>query len=127
MKFKDERIISANESSIDQEKDQEIYAELEQYLERSNDFWKCKKCGKIAKQKQKLKIHVETHIQGVSHICKICGKGFATRASLATHIHGIHSLQYSCDICLRKNMNRKQVSKHTYRCNGTPLVQRNAV
>ena len=36
--------------------------------------WKCTVCGKGTKDKCDMKRHIESHIDGVSHPCNICGK-----------------------------------------------------
>ena len=41
--------------------------QIEHIVEKYQDFWKCKVCGKTAKTKSDLKRHTETHIEGVLH------------------------------------------------------------
>jgi len=48
--------------------------------------WKCTECGKIAKRKDNIQNHVETHLEGFSHRCAQCNKSSKTRGALAAHI-----------------------------------------
>ena len=38
--------------------------------------WRCKSCGKVNNNKMAMKSHAETHIDGISLPCNICGKVF---------------------------------------------------
>ena len=59
---------------------------VNQNMERvSSGVYKCKLCGKTAKQSNDLKKHIETHIDGVSYPCQLCGKTFRSRNSYNTH------------------------------------------
>ena len=53
-------------------------------------MWKCKVCGKIAKRKDKLGSHIESHLNGFIHKCGLCRKNFKTRNSLHIHQKYIH-------------------------------------
>ena len=53
-------------------------------------MWKCKVCGKLAKRKDKLGYHVESHLNGFIHKCSICRKNFKTRNALNVHQKYIH-------------------------------------
>ena len=53
-------------------------------------MWKCKVCGKMAKNKDKLGLHVESHLNGFIHKCGTCKKNFKTRHSLHAHQKYIH-------------------------------------
>ena len=50
----------------------------------------CTVCHKVMKQKRHMVNHVETHIEGVSHICNLCGKSFKTRNSRDKHKYTYH-------------------------------------
>ena len=39
-------------------------------------LWVCSQCGKTSKRKQDLERHVETHIDGVSYMCKECKRSY---------------------------------------------------
>ena len=47
-------------------------------------------CGKIAKRKDKLGSHIESHLNGFIHKCGLCRKNFKTRNSLHIHQKYIH-------------------------------------
>ena len=64
--------------------------DLEELIRNIFDGWECVQCGKIAKTKQHIKSHVETHLVGVSHVCKFCFKNFKTTNSLSKHITHYH-------------------------------------
>ena len=72
----------------------EVNAELDKQIEgilvKSNGVWTCKACGKSANHKSKLKQHVETHIDGFSHPCGICGKSYRSRNVLRMHLSRDH-------------------------------------
>ena len=54
----------------------ELDLQIEQMIEKREGLWQCKQCGKTASKNHKdnIRSHVETHIKGVSHTCKICNK-----------------------------------------------------
>jgi len=64
--------------------------DLEELIRNTFDNWECVQCGKIAKTKQHIKSHVETHLIGVRHHCKFCLKSFKTTNSLSKHISQYH-------------------------------------
>ena len=97
--------------------------ELEALTEEFLGSWKCKICDQTAKNRLIIKRHAETHIQGVIHSCSICKKTFSTSNNLSTHVSDIHSALYLCQVCGRKDMNKKAVRKHKRMCNGTPEKQ----
>ena len=53
-------------------------------------MWRCTECGKLLKKKDKLELHVETHIEGFFHSCSYCDKIHKTRTALKMHIITIH-------------------------------------
>merc|ERR1712179_753866 len=73
----------------------QLKAELSEKMEKIKDeegmtTWKCKECGKMMKNKNKLELHVEIHLQGFSHTCPHCGKSHKNRGSLKAHKSVIH-------------------------------------
>ena len=55
------------------------------------DFrWKCTVCGKGTKDKCDMKRHVESHIDGISHPCNICGKVSRSKNALLSHKSRTH-------------------------------------
>lgn len=64
---------------------------MDMFRDSSNHMlWKCKVCGKIAKRKDKLGLHIESHLNGFIHKCGLCGKNFKTRNCLNAHQKYIH-------------------------------------
>ena len=56
---------------------EELYGKISTMIEPINvgEYkYKCTVCGKTGKNRQSTTIHVESHLQGVSHPCKHCGK-----------------------------------------------------
>jgi len=53
-------------------------------------LWKCTECGKMLKKKDKLELHVETHLEGFTHRCVHCDKIHKTRGALKVHISIYH-------------------------------------
>ena len=64
----------------------EIDNTINQHFEKlaAGEF-KCKLCGKEAKRSIDMKRHIETHLEGLSYPCQVCGKTFRSRNSLNTH------------------------------------------
>ena len=49
-------------------------------------IFRCRHCGKEKKvQRRDMRNHVETHLEGLSFDCQICGKTFRSRNSLKSH------------------------------------------
>ena len=64
----------------------EVENTVNQHVEKSSDgLYKCGLCGKTAKRIRNLKNHIETHIEGLSFPCQLCGKTFRSRNSYNTH------------------------------------------
>ena len=68
----------------------ELDKQIEEILVKNDGVWSCKVCGKFANHKSKLKQHVETHIDGFSHPCAICGKSYRSRNVLRMHLSRDH-------------------------------------
>ena len=64
----------------------EIYDE-----EESMKQYKCTVCHKKQKEKFKMKMHVETHLEGFSHTCKFCGMVKKTTRALQLHEYNKHT------------------------------------
>ena len=75
----------------------EVRNAVQQYIETdSNGKFKCTICGKEApgnydtgagrsKARCNLENHIETHLEGLSFPCQLCGKTFRSRNALAKH------------------------------------------
>lgn len=65
---------------------------LEALIRNVSDVWECLQCGKTAKTRQHIKYHAETHLGGIKHCCRYCGKYYKTTHSLSVHISQSHKL-----------------------------------
>ena len=111
-----ETIIKVDENNVPlHDDDYFIDKKIEEMIEKINNQWKCKVCGKTANRKEHIQNHAEIHIEGVTHSCHICSKIFATRPNLQAHISGIHSALVDCDDCEKSGMNKKAYNKHKLR------------
>ena len=80
--------------SLPFKEDCELDEQIVSLLEHINGIWSCKLCGKTAtlgkNAKTNLKKHVETHIEGITHPCGICGLSSKTRNALQVHMSIVH-------------------------------------
>ena len=73
---------------------EEVEAKIISIMEKVGDEisnWRCTVCGKIAKIKQNIKTHIETHLEGLSYACNLCGKVSRTSNGLNLHISTYHN------------------------------------
>ena len=66
----------------------EIENTVNQYIEKCDDGkHKCTLCGKVEKSGhlRHLKNHIETHLEGLSFPCQLCGKTFRSRNAYNAH------------------------------------------
>merc|ERR1719341_2579360 len=89
-----ERRLMPNATEIDLAEQREVNAELDRRISdmivRQEGGWVCTVCGKQANHKSKLKQHAETHLQGYSHPCIMCGKTYRSRNVLRMHMSRDH-------------------------------------
>lgn len=73
---------------------EQLWAEISKRIKKiSNDKgtgWKCNVCGKIYKKKDKLKNHVEIHLDCFNYVCIHCKKEHKTRSALSGHMYYQH-------------------------------------
>ena len=78
-----ERKMMPNATEIDLAEQSAVNAELDnrisEMIVKREGGWSCAVCGKMANHKSKLKQHAETHLQGYSHPCGLCGKTYRSR------------------------------------------------
>ena len=82
-----------DENSEDPNSDYETT--INSMMEKVNNLWHCKVCGKeyVSKQKTNLKQHIEAkHATGFRHICDICGKSCSSKISLVKHTSRYHKI-----------------------------------
>ena len=56
-----------------------------------DETYKCEKCAKVYKRKDKLKIHIENENCAIS--CDRCGKDFKTAGLMEKHVRSTHQIQ----------------------------------
>ena len=59
-------------------------------MERTTGGWKCLVCETKPKDKTNMARHVESHIEGFSHNCNLCGKTTRSSKGLVDHISVYH-------------------------------------
>ena len=74
---------------------EELITEINNRIEKVEDteegkMWKCTECGKMLKKRNKLALHIETHLEGFSHACAHCDKILKTRGALSAHMSITH-------------------------------------
>ena len=63
-------------------------AAVDELVEKIDDCWTCKECGKTTTNKRTLsdlRRHAEIHIEGLAFDCQLCGKTFGSRIRLNGH------------------------------------------
>ena len=65
--------------------DTEAKMAVEDLVYKKGDLWFCKACNKSSKHSGQIRWHVETHIEGLSYPCPVCGDSFRSRQSLSNH------------------------------------------
>ena len=72
------------------EKNPVLEEKIQSLLVRSDDGWSCNVCGKINKKLGKTRKHIETHVDGFSHLCPHCEKMCKTSNGLEVHVKTKH-------------------------------------
>ena len=77
------------------EQDEKLCTEIAKRIKQINDsdegkMWECTECGRQMKKKYKMEFHIETHLEGFTHICVHCDKIHKTRGALRAHISITH-------------------------------------
>ena len=78
----DYKSIVSNSSGDVSEVDNAVNENMEKI---ASGMWKCKLCEKTATRTYILKNHIETHLEGLSFPCQLCGKTFRSRPSYKNH------------------------------------------
>lgn len=71
-------------------------------------------CDKGFVTKEQLKNHETTHTKSRKYKCQQCGKAFAVKSALTTHITAVHEEKktHKCDICGKAFADSSNLSKH---------------
>ena len=60
-------------------------AAVDDIVEKTENGWMCKSCGKTMKTPSDIRRHAEIHIEGLSYQCPLCDKTFRQRNLLKSH------------------------------------------
>ena len=63
---------------------------VDEIVMKIEDGWMCKACNKTVKQSSQIRKHAETHIEGLSFPCQLCGNSFRSRIQLGDHKRRSH-------------------------------------
>ena len=65
----------------------ESKAAVDDLVEKTENGWMCKACGKksTSKSSSDIRRHAEIHIEGLSFDCQLCDRTFRSRNALKTH------------------------------------------
>ena len=70
---------------------QELEEQINQYLEKCSDgLFRCTLSGKTANRSNNVRMHIETHIEGLEFPCDKCDKTFRSRNVLSSHNVKVH-------------------------------------
>ena len=60
-------------------------------INKGNNTYQCKACGKVGNHDRNMKRHVEIHIDGLSYDCPLCDKTFRSKNSFNFHKYTYHN------------------------------------
>ena len=63
---------------------------VSEMIMKSGDKWMCRTCGQTAKTNSTIRVHAETHIEGLSFNCSYCDKTFRSRNAKNLHSSRYH-------------------------------------
>ena len=119
---KDESVLNESEALLDTTigDNAELEDKIDSLVEKKDGMWTCMKCGKFDNSKYGLRRHVETHIDGFTHLCPKCDKTFSTRGALGAHKGRQHPEEkapkpFNCDICEKPSESLAAVKAHKSR------------
>jgi len=85
-----EYTISLNDNSSVEEIEQKV---TENLGKNDNGDYTCNLCGKVGgKNIRNMKNHIETHLEGISFSCSVCGKQFRSRNAQNLHMSRNHRM-----------------------------------
>ena len=114
---KDVALIGSQEDNYVVDGNADLDQQIDQMIEKNDELWQCKVCGKMVKTRREIRNHAETHIEGISHACHICNKASSTRTGLRKHIEDYHSqLSFDCNICAKVEMTKIAFKIHKRSC-----------
>ena len=69
----------------------EVENKFLELIVKENDTYRCTVCEKTQSHKTKMRLHLESHLTGLSYDCPTCGKNFRFKNSLNRHISDKHN------------------------------------
>ena len=77
--------------SLDTNEQSEVNQKVKELLTNGqNGLLSCNACGKSGTDVRNMRRHAETHIEGLSYPCQLCGKTFRSKNSLSCHKYNHH-------------------------------------
>ena len=83
-------ILSVNGSGMTEMAD--IDQKIDEMLQKLDNGYMCKTCGKVSSKKSNAYEHAETHIDGLSLPCHMYEKSFRSRLCLRKHLSRGHKI-----------------------------------
>ena len=69
----------------------EVENKFLELIVKEKDTYRCTVCEKTQTHKTKMRLHLETHLTGLSYDCPTCGKNFRSRNAFNQHISREHN------------------------------------
>ena len=69
----------------------EVQNKFQELIVKENDTYRCTVCEKTQSHKTKMRLHLESHLTGLSYDCPTCGKNFRLKQSLNMHMSNKHN------------------------------------
>ena len=71
---------------------EEIGAKIQSMYQKIDGVWSCNECGKTSSSKMSsdIRLHVETHLDGLCYTCNICSQEFRSKNIYKNHKHHSH-------------------------------------
>ena len=87
-------LVSAGKMLVHADMDN-LKVQINSMMEKVTDYegetkWKCTACAKVIKSQRDMGRHIETHIEGVSYPCHLCGAVKRSSNALNVHVTRIH-------------------------------------
>ena len=69
----------------------EVEKKFLELIVKENKLYRCTVCEKTQTDKTKMRLHLKSHLTGLSYDCHTCGKNFRLRHSLNMHVSMKHN------------------------------------
>ena len=69
---------------------------VDELVFKNGDLWECLTCGKTTKTSSQVRLHAESHIDGLEFPCKQCGNILRSRNALKGHMRYQHKDKLLC-------------------------------